>query len=489
MSSQKIFYNQIIKISSGRKFLIGKGKKITISKTNSSAGEADEFIKTLENTSAVSISEPIKKAISSFVKDAQNNGYWENLGAFYLPIWGDATANQYNLVNPALLPLSFSGSVSHEDGFIRSNGGYVIGPNLTSADLGINGSNNMFGFNSVYGDAEDSVDMGLYYSSTVRHYIRAQTSSSLFQASNSSEPNRISTSNNSSMGLFVLNKTSPSRMDAYKDSSLLATTSITGSDLTNANMYFMAANAGGVAYEKSSRKYNAFFIGAGISNINSFNNDVAKLLESIHLAESINSNYSLSFDGIDDEITVENSELDLGTKIGNGDFSVFARIKIPQSPNSINTFFYIGTKSANANYFTLSYDTSTSKFKLQTRTGSSASNTVYSEEVSTGEWYNVCFTRTGSTAKLYVNGALNTTSNDSNNACTFQTPDSYITIGSFRSVLYSPSSMRDFALFDTVLNSNSIAEISRFPFDLRRNGDYYSNKDNLLLYIPMQELN
>jgi len=61
-----------------------------------------------------------RKAINTFYKSAKTEGYYSQLGRFYMPIWGVAAPNAVDLITAT--SGTFVGGVTHGTGFIQGNG-------------------------------------------------------------------------------------------------------------------------------------------------------------------------------------------------------------------------------------------------------------------------------------------------------------------------------------------------------------------------------
>ena len=135
--------------------------------------------------------------------------------------------------------------------------------------------------NSLDDSSADVIDMGVYSSIQQKMYIQARDLSSNFRSAIYHDVYYAQGSSSSSQGLFVANRTSSSSLTVYKDGSSVGSASGSAGSVINNNIFFLAANSAGNDSDNSSRKYNLFCVGQGISNISDFNSDVATLLSKI----------------------------------------------------------------------------------------------------------------------------------------------------------------------------------------------------------------
>jgi hypothetical protein len=80
---------------------------------------AKSYINTIVSNGA-SVSSVQRQAINSFYKSAKTDGYYSQIGRFYMPIWGIAAPNAVDLITAT--SGTFVGGVTHSAGFIQGNG-------------------------------------------------------------------------------------------------------------------------------------------------------------------------------------------------------------------------------------------------------------------------------------------------------------------------------------------------------------------------------
>ena len=281
MSRPKTLIQPHFKVSRLRKFVINRGTSIKIGRTNSVSDHSQQYFNLINGALSYGIDQAKKNAIDDFIKSAKRKGYWDKIIGLYLPIWGNATANKYNLKNTSLKELSFNGAISHASGYISGSGGAYINSGINPSADGMANDSALLSFNSLTNSSEDVVDMGIYKSITQQMYIRAKDSSGNSESSIYLNTNKVSASTTSSSGFFTSNRNSSTSLGLHKDSLLIASTSSSGGGVINENIYLLAANSGGSPSDASSRSYNFFCIGKGISLISDFNSDVSSLLSNI----------------------------------------------------------------------------------------------------------------------------------------------------------------------------------------------------------------
>jgi hypothetical protein len=98
------------------------------------------------------------------------------------------------------------------------------------------------------------------------------------------------------------------------------------------------------------------------------------------------------------------------TSIGTGDVTISTWFKFDDL-SADGGIFYAGASSFDNYYLACKYINSTGKIRLQARSGTTGpddtidNNTV----IEVGKWYHIVAVRSGTTGKIYVNGALNST--------------------------------------------------------------------------------
>jgi|TARA_R110000851_G_scaffold331385_2_gene505449 hypothetical protein len=281
MSRPKTLIQPHFKIAPLRKFVINRGTSMKVGQTNSVSDHSEQYFNLIDAALSYSADQIKKNAIDDFVKSAKRKGYWDKIIGLYLPIWGNITANKYNLKNPLLKELSFSGSITHANGSIAGSGGAYIDSGINPSIDGLTNDSALLSFNCLTDSSEDVVDMGAYGSITQQMYIKAKDSSGNSESSIYLNTNKVSASTSSSSGFFTSNRNSSTSLSLHKDNLLIASTSSSGGTIINGNVYLLAANSGGSPSDASSRNYNFFCVGKGITLISDFNSDISSLLSNI----------------------------------------------------------------------------------------------------------------------------------------------------------------------------------------------------------------
>jgi len=196
---------------------------------------------------------------------------------------------------------------------------------------------------------------------------------------------------------------------------------------------------------------------------------------------SFTNTYSVDFDGVDDYINAD--ALDLNSEIGTGDVSIAFWVKFDDLTGD-NYIFYFGKDSGNFDYIFSRYANSSSKIELVFREGGGGGTFTLDWDTtpSIDTWYHVGFSRTGSTAKLYIDGAMV----DSGTNAEIASPlgavgDTTTTIGAFRTgIVPLNGHLDEFTIWNSILTDAEFAEIAAEPIDLSANfGDYVSSANVL----------
>ena len=282
MPRPKILIQPSFKVSRSNKITIhNNGVLVKIGSTNSFTTESKNYFALVESVLSEEISEIRKKAINDFVLSAKRKNYWDKIVGFYLPIWGNATANKYNLKDVLLKELNFNGTINHANGYIAGSGGAYVDSGINPSTDGLGDASALLAFNSLTNSSEDVVDMGIYASITQQMYIKARNSSGNAASAIYLHSSPASASTPSSLGFFSAHRDSLSSLELYKNATLIASTSNSGGTAVNSNIYFLSANSGGAASDASTRSYNFFCVGKAVTLISDFNSDVTSLLSKI----------------------------------------------------------------------------------------------------------------------------------------------------------------------------------------------------------------
>ena len=98
------------------------------------------------------------------------------------------------------------------------------------------------------------------------------------------------------------------------------------------------------------------------------------------------------------------------TSIGTGDVTISTWFKF-DNLSADGGIFYAGAYSFDNYYLACKYINSTGKIRLQARSGTTGPDDTIDNDtvIEVGKWYHIVAVRSGTTGKIYVNGALNST--------------------------------------------------------------------------------
>ncbi len=209
------------------------------------------------------------------------------------------------------------------------------------------------------------------------------------------------------------------------------------------------------------------------------------------VAGAWSNDYSLRLDGTNDYI--DGNNFNANTIIGTGDMTVSMWVKL-DTTTQYDTFMYVGASGSSAEYLQLRLlDVGGSlKVDVRARVGSSGNaQCTGTTTVTTGTWYNVVLTRTGTTCKIYLNGSLDQTATDSNFGADFgSSTDTATWIGAYLGGYSHMDGLIDeISIWDDVLSSAELTAIynSGAPIDLASDSGNYASSSNLVGYWRFEE--
>ena len=199
-------------------------------------------------------------------------------------------------------------------------------------------------------------------------------------------------------------------------------------------------------------------------------------------------NSSASFDGSDDHIDADG--FNASTVIGTGDYTASLWVNLDTVAQN-KTFLYLGKNDASSDYISLrTKNVSGYKFQILGLVSGSAVCTG-TTTVTSGTWFHLAYTRSGTTVKLYVNGSLETTATNAAFGAGFGTSSNTDTlIGCFRgNVINIDGKVDEVAVWDSVLTASEITKVynSGEPFDLTSNDGNYTSSTDLQGYWRFED--
>ena len=215
-----------------------------------------------------------QSAINAFITTGKTEGWYSLIKRFYLPIWQVAGANAICMVS--LTNLTFNGGITHGAGFIQGDGysGYVD-TNTTPSSIGLTKDSYYCGFLRIFNSESDAFDFGINFGAGIFLYQSDwHYDSDLEQNFYYGEYMRIVGNTfinyQSPVTLLSIGGTTSSRFLKDRTSSGVVTkatdskTNIT--EITNANLYLMAANFNNIPVVRTNSRYGAFFFGTAMSD-------------------------------------------------------------------------------------------------------------------------------------------------------------------------------------------------------------------------------
>lgn len=202
-----------------------------------------------------------KNAINTFYLGLKTDGIYSLLNGMHLPIWQNASNNKWNLINPvdtdAGYRLTYATGMLHEVNGIRGNGtsAYANTYFLPSTN---NYDNQSFGAYCTIDNNNSGVIMGVNISTagSPATNMQPRNSTNAFRQQMSSTTVG-SVANSSSLGFFQIVRTSGTSIFNVKNSTV-TTVSLTGTDIINKNLYYLAQNVNDTSVINYSTKRVAF---------------------------------------------------------------------------------------------------------------------------------------------------------------------------------------------------------------------------------------
>ena len=157
---------------------------------------------------------------------------------------------------------------------------------------------------------------------------------------------------------------------------------------------------------------------------------------------------SIVFDGVDDYVLTPGSILNNSYTIQSYIYLIGNRFTILSNLNddSNSKSNQIGTDGSRNVYFQISLSDNTYFYTTSTTT------------LNTNQWYNICFTRVGSTAKIYINGSEISITTVGASAVNLQTYTSNFTVGVNRALNYTNGRMSLLQIYNRALSASEVLQ-------------------------------
>ena len=205
-----------------------------------------------------------ERAINQLVIGYKAAGIWSKMVAIYPFVGGTSTTHSYNLKNPALYQIAWSGTVTHNANGVTGDGstGYGNTGIAPSAALSLNNCHlaymsrtNNTGIAYAIGvvEAVNSLFMGNFSSSTL--YAGMNVNGALVTAS---IPNTT--------GEFLANRTSSTTASIFRNGSSIVSALSSSSALPTTNIFVLANNNSGTPSYRSTANYSFISIGEGLTS-------------------------------------------------------------------------------------------------------------------------------------------------------------------------------------------------------------------------------
>lgn len=202
-----------------------------------------------------------KTAINTLVLALKSYSIWTKLYALYPFVGGAASPHSYNLVNPALYQISWTGGITHDGNGITGNG--TTGFGNTGFNASTNGFSSTAGGLGVYirNNTASGYDMGSSDSaiSKCTDLSARYTGGTSYFGFHGSNGSSVSTTNTDSRGLHVMQR-SAGNIELYRNGSSVASSAVMFSGLSTNAVYICGENRGGSAIEFSNHNYGAALI-------------------------------------------------------------------------------------------------------------------------------------------------------------------------------------------------------------------------------------
>lgn len=210
----------------------------------------------------------ITSALETLVADLKTYGLWSKMKAIYPFVGGTATTHKFNLKDArdtdSAFRLMFNGGLTHSLNGIQGNGtnGFAntfLSPlsqlNLNSTSVSIYSRTDL-----TSGQGDFGVQQSTPVSSFYLGYLKFNDGKQYYLV-NSPTPYGITSTTNTSLGLFTFNRPSSTTQNLYKNGNQIHTMTKNSVALPTSNMYLLGVNSG----EFSNKQFAFASIGDGLT--------------------------------------------------------------------------------------------------------------------------------------------------------------------------------------------------------------------------------
>ena len=212
-----------------------------------------------------------KKAINTFVKTGDSEGWYSLLKRFYLPVWGAAGPNAVDWIERG--SGTFVGTVTHGAGFVESDGTTsAFDSGATPSGCGMLQNSSTVG-GIMIGDLGVIATMGGVQDSSNNTRISVGTFGTGQVGGRLNSSLSANAANTDNRGVNVYTRNNSTNVDYYIRTSGAFTHFLNNVALTSGGiasvqtMYFIAINSNGtiVSYAPNGRRFSMFFMALGMS--------------------------------------------------------------------------------------------------------------------------------------------------------------------------------------------------------------------------------
>jgi hypothetical protein len=210
-------------------------------------------------------------AIDTFFKTLKSDGIYKDIHAMYLPIWGSATANKWNLKDPRDLDvafrLQFFGGVTHASDGVVGNGSNGYAETYYSPSTSGNLGSGHLSFYSQTNLNRNEVEIGCRQSTPFTSFFFLQLRT--FSGSSDAyihENSFLAAAVADSRGFFIGNRGSTNYKNRWRNSTKIATANTSSTSLSTLNVFLLANNLNGSINEPSQKKCSFASIGEGFTD-------------------------------------------------------------------------------------------------------------------------------------------------------------------------------------------------------------------------------